>query len=517
MDEEQSLISTTELSDMDSTSSEPFTTTALRRNTIHILEPSLSHTTKRILIFLLPTFLQPSSDPRTPSKRPHPTAWLDGMRGLAALMVFLYHLSYSTHDVYTAYIPSHKEFLRLPLIRSFYNGNFMVSIFFVISGFALSWKPVMQMRKAEIGELGRGLGRSLVRRGVRLYMPCFASTFVILVLVRLGGYEWTRGLAGDGERLVGHREYHPQRCEGLREQVWVWCKDMAGFVNPFSAEGMEMDGHLWTIKVEYVSCIECLLGLIADLGLQRASIILYVTQLGLCQLRTRYRMLGLICLIAWAHQVDRWEMVLFYGGFILAELAVRRNTLAASHTFDHSHPKSGLLWSTIYILAFICGLYLGGQPERQFEHAPGWSLLHSLIPKYIKDWHRYWTGWGALLLVWSTSNHRSLQRVFTNSVSQYLGKISFSLYLVHGAVIHTLGYGLLEVLWRLIGMNTRMRKEGCFVLMASCVLVVTIWLADIFTRVVDVPSVQFAKWLEERCVAKKQIKVEPAWRESAIV
>ncbi|THW08253.1 hypothetical protein D6D25_07955, partial [Aureobasidium pullulans] len=110
-------------------------------------------------------------------------------------------------------------------------------------------------------------------------------------------------------------------------------------------------------------------------------------------------MLSLICLIAWAHQVDRWEMVLFYGGFILAELAVRRDTLAASHTFDHSHPKSGLLWSTIYVLAFICGLYLGGQPERQFEHAPGWSLLYSLIPKYIKDWHRYWTGWGALLLI----------------------------------------------------------------------------------------------------------------------
>lgn len=140
MDEEQSLMSTAELSDMDNTSPGPFTTEALRKSTIYLSKSSLSQTAKRLLIFLLPTFLQHHFCPPSPKSlsKLHPTAWLDGMRGFAALMVFLYHLSYSTHDVYTAYIPSHKDFLRLPLIRSFYNGNFMVSIFFVVSGFALS-------------------------------------------------------------------------------------------------------------------------------------------------------------------------------------------------------------------------------------------------------------------------------------------------------------------------------------------------------------------------------------------
>ncbi|KAI5251028.1 hypothetical protein E4T42_04642 [Aureobasidium subglaciale] len=101
----------------------------------------------------------------------------------------------------------------------------------------------------------------------------------------------------------------------------------------------------------------------------------------------------------WAHGVDRWEMVLFYGGFILAELDIRRNTSTPLNPAS----KSKIPWTAIYILTFVCGLYLGGQPEREFEHAPGWTFLYSIIPSYIKDWYRYYSGWGSLLIIWTSS------------------------------------------------------------------------------------------------------------------
>lgn len=223
-------------------------------------------------------------------------------------------------------------------------------------------------------------------------------------------------------------------------------------------------------------------------------------------------MLCLLCLIALAHQIAHWSIMLFYGGFVLAELNVRQTTQATSN-----RPRSRLFWSLVYAMVFICGLYLGAQPERRMENAPGWATLISWIPAQFKDRARYWTTWGALLLVWATSNSLPLRRIFTNRVSRYLGKISFSMYLLHGNIIHTLGYGLLEFFWGLIGMETYLQKETGFVLAAICVLAFTIWSADIFTRLVDTPSVKFAKWLESKCLAGPPLDEKTAWREARVL
>lgn len=228
-------------------------------------------------------------------------------------------------------------------------------------------------------------------------------------------------------------------------------------------------------------------------------------------------MFSLLCLMLWAHYVDHWVVLLFFAGFLLAELDIRRTARAASNSFSTtlSSPKPNLLWTMLYILTFIGGLYLGGQPEWRWEHAPGWVMLWKHIPSYIHDRHRYWTGWGAVLLVWSTSNSRLLQRIFTNAFTQYLGKISFSLYLVHGFVIHTVYYALIEVLWSVVGDETDLQKEVAFGIALAVVTGCLVWVSDIFMRIVDSPSVKFARWVEDRMTARpKTMKEEPAWRET---
>ncbi|CAD0084677.1 unnamed protein product [Aureobasidium vineae] len=206
-------------------------------------------------------------------------------------------------------------------------------------------------------------------------------------------------------------------------------------------------------------------------------------------------------------------MTLFYAGFLMAELDIRRSAAKASYKSDSSN-TSKCFWSIIYIIIFMAGVFLCGQPERNVENTYLWSTIIPLVPNYIIDRWRYWTSWGALLIVYSTSNDELLQCLFTNRVSQYLGKISFSLYLVHGFIIHTMGYSLLEISWSLIGEE---KKETCFIFMATCVIVTTVWWADVFMRLVDIPSVKFAKWLEGKCAAKKpmEIKEEPAWRDAS--
>jgi peptidoglycan/LPS O-acetylase OafA/YrhL len=219
---------------------------------------SASQAAKQVLVFLVPSPIQnalyPSDEPKS---GPRPTAWLDGMRGVAAFLVFLYHLSYSTHDVYTGWSKGHYELLRLPFIKSFYNGPAMVSLFFVLSGYALSYKPVKQMRNGEYDALFSGLSSSVFRRAIRLYLPCVASTLMIVVLLRLGFYDNTRELANDSTRLTGQRERHAWRYDTVIEQVWIWLRSFWDFINPFASagigKGIYIDSHLWTIPVEFVS------------------------------------------------------------------------------------------------------------------------------------------------------------------------------------------------------------------------------------------------------------------------
>jgi peptidoglycan/LPS O-acetylase OafA/YrhL len=239
----------------------------------------------------------------------------------------------------------------------------------------------------------------------------------------------------------------------------------------------------------------------------RSSLVLYLTQLGLARLKSNLRVLSLIALIIWCHAKDRWEMILFYSGFLLAEFDFRRQAVAAARsvlpTASLSQPSTTRrqrLWTALYLAVFMIGIYLGGQPQHHLEHAPGWATLYAWIPSYAEHKQRYWVGWAAVLLVWSTSNSPLLQRLFTNGPVQYLGQISFSLYLMHGPVTHTIGYASMDFFWRLIGENTVMRKEIGFCISAVIDIASAIWAADIFMRVIDTPTVKLAKWMEEKSI-----------------
>lgn len=212
---------------------------------------------QRLMFFLLPSFLQARARPGTnkPEKL-HPTAFLDGMRGLAALFVFFYHLSYSSHNVLVAYGAGqpgeNREFLKLPFVRFIYTGPAMVAIFYVVSGYALSYKPVRLMRSRNWKELLHTLSSSVFRRAIRLYIPCIVSTLMIVFLVRIGVYEWTRGIAYDDKRLTNVRETHLHRFDTLSEQLADWAHKMWIFIHPWSFgtkdTDIDIDRHLWTVS-----------------------------------------------------------------------------------------------------------------------------------------------------------------------------------------------------------------------------------------------------------------------------
>jgi peptidoglycan/LPS O-acetylase OafA/YrhL len=125
---------------------------------------------------------------------------------------------------------------------------------------------------------------------------------------------------------------------------------------------------------------------------------------------------------------------------------------------------------------------------------------------------------GSILLIYSVSSGPLLQRFFQNSFSRYLGRISFSLYLVHGPICHMIGHATIPQLWALTGGptqalpipgnlesedpsrpfegGTNLGYESGVVLGALVVVPCTIWIADVFCRFVDEQFVKFAREFE---------------------
>lgn len=193
----------------------------------------------RVGVFFLPSFLQ--SRIIRQQGRPEklmPTSYLDGMRGLAALVVFFCHYFYQAYIIAESYgsAPSNNYFLKLPIIRLFYQGPPAVCLFFVISGYALSYKPLKLMRSAQNNNFATTMSSMTFRRIIRLYLPTTISTFIIFLLLRLGVFEWTRSFANDRTYMRNVVEPHPERLETFSQQFYHWAWSLFNFVHVFGWE-----------------------------------------------------------------------------------------------------------------------------------------------------------------------------------------------------------------------------------------------------------------------------------------
>lgn len=133
--------------------------------------------------------------------------------------------------------------------------------------------------------------------------------------------------------------------------------------------------------------------------------------------------------------VTAWHQLLFCGGLLVAELNF---ILDAPVERDSDAPMTAT--DICNLAVFLLGFTFIGQPQRNLPDTPGWSLLHKLTPRHWQvqlepaNWYLFYPTIGSIMLLYSVTRLRFLQKWLEKPFAQYLAKNSFGIYLVHGAV-----------------------------------------------------------------------------------
>lgn len=432
--------------------------------------------TKYTALFLVPSFWRSRPQPKlnnekvsqSSSPEKYATAYLDGVRGFASLIVFNFHWTHMAFpSVNSGY--GYKDNLslwQLPIIRFIYSGPAMVAIFFVVSGFVLTHRFIQRMHLREYEALYKGLTSMTIRRGVRLFLPALASCSLTFALVCIG-------LLRPPEE-VGKQAFHHGVLAFVdyldnESDPWKWSINMSGFYNP----------QLWSVSVEY-----------------RGSMVVFLMVLGLARSRMLVRLMAEILLAAHAFGHKRWDVGLFVAGMLVAEVnVIVHQSISAKAFVGKIYFK--IMLATIMLL----GVHLCGYPRDHPLESYGYQWSAHLWP-FSQYRRRFWVGLGALCVVAPLSLLPSMQALFSIRCFRYLGKVSFALYLIHGLTNRTLGRWLLDMSWRHIGKEEYSARFLSYIVATVLYVPFVAWASDVFWRAFDVPATEFAKWLEVQCASK---------------
>jgi len=423
-----------------------------------------------------------------------PTAYLDGLRGLAALLVYFSHNVpwwYGFEGGIEHGFGYHGERMlaTFPFVRSLFSGGAAaVAILFVMSGYVLSIAPLRMLCEGRTNEARWHLLAALVKRPFRLFVPVAAISLVFALVMQLPF------------DMAPHLEW-PKPEPTLFTELARWTKELGLTINPLVKHGQFThwfcyDPPAWTMAAELRGSI-LVFSVLATFSFTRVKWWIYA-----CGFT------GLLMLV-----VYQWELACFLFGLVLAINDVEK--------FDQAILASRLSRQSqhiFYHFVFFGGWYILGQPhgvrEPELSYGtPGWYFMTKMLPSYYynNEFWRFWNTIGAIMLIYGTMNIRWIQSFLLWPSLRCLGRVSFSLYLIHIPIAWTIG----DRVCRLLGVirqdftteydgllaipdvGPRGFSTGLLVWQAV-VLPLNLLLASWATKKIDKPSVAVGRWIVAR-------------------
>jgi peptidoglycan/LPS O-acetylase OafA/YrhL len=374
--------------------------------------------------------------------------YMDGLRGIAAVGVLMSHLF---NHFFTAFSnPEEGSVAGLWVgstpLSAFYNGQFSVYIFFVLSGFVLS---------ASASHSRLSLPSTLVRRYLRLTVPVAGITLLFLIAARAGLF--FNGLVVESAphaAALYPLDYKPTFLEWIEKSIY----------GTYLTGDYLLDGVVWTMKVE-------IWGSLLVFAVWRF-------------LRVEWQRM-LLCAAGYFAVTFLLDKHSSLQGLQLFPVGILIYDLSLYHPLKRLRPRNAVaLGGVVLLIGVMCGAWRAKDPA-----IPGIEVIveHVLEPVFGNISRYQVAQVGSILVVAALAMTTQLHRPMSGRLSAYLGAISFPLYLVHQLVIVSAGCLLFAWTYERYGV------EAARWVTIPVTLALALGAATLLTVLIERPSVRLSR------------------------
>jgi len=383
--------------------------------------------------------------------------YLDSLRGLAALIVVLWHFAADffpamiTMDATKIHVTIVESWIRDTPLAVIYSGAFAVCLFFVLSGYVLTYK-FFQHKDEEIVVSGA------MRRYVRLLIPVLTS-ILLAYLLMIAGLIFNKDAAviTKSEFLGGFYNFMPNLAGALSQAFYgVFFTTIPG--------GFGYNEVLWTMQIELFG-----------------SMLVFALALFLIRLRSR-RLLYYPLLFLFLNT--------YYMGFILGMIL---SDLYNSNDKDRFQIKNRALITALLFFGLFLGSYTQGS-----QHNPIYQIMNTqLFSNNVVVYYSL----GASLIMVALLNSDTFKTILTNKYLVLLGEISFSVYVLHRIVICSFSS------WLFVLLSHSTSYLTAFVVTFIVSMVIILFSSYLFYFFIDLNGIRLSKWIFETFFSIKRSEV----------
>jgi peptidoglycan/LPS O-acetylase OafA/YrhL len=369
----------------------------------------------------------------------HRLIHIDGLRGIAALVVMLSHFlcafypAFQTVDSADVQTASRLEMLITPTpFNILYNGNFAVCLFFVISGYVLSY-AYFQTREQEF------IFSSAFRRYPRLIIPVLATSVLYFIFIRIHLFPTVQTAA------ITHSKWLARMFNFTPDWLEMLWNSTVELTIRYTVE-TPYNPVLWTIGHEI-----------------RGSFLVY------------------FCLFLFGNRSYRWIFYLLFSILLIKSyyiLFIAGIMLCDLHHGQKLAKPNMLIKSMLLIVACWFGSY------RLLPDHATWKLLDPLC-SIVKP-----TAIGAILLFYVFILSPGVHSVLSNKAFKFLGDVSYSLYLIHLFVLCSMACYLFTWLHGSLLLPYHIAFWITFICSATAIFSLSLLLY----RSIDKQGIRFSKW-----------------------